>query len=492
MARQGQYKTVGYTVTIRLEYANKVGMLGRVTTAIGEVGGDITGVDLVRVGRGRIARDITLNVQDTQHGQEIAKYLRKIPGVQVAAISDPTFLIHQDGKIALQSRVAVETRRDLAMVYTPGVGRVSAYIYENPEAVWTLTSKGNTVAVVSDGTAVLGLGDIGPRAALPVMEGKAILFKELVDVDAWPICLDTKDPDEIVRTVKYLSVGFGGINLEDISAPHCFYIEERLKEELDIPVFHDDQHGTAVVVLAALLNALRVVKKDVGQIKAVQTGAGASGVAVARILVAAGLNNLIVYDRSGPIYKGREDFGDHSGKKWLSEATNKEGFDGTITVALEGADLFIGLSGPGVIKPADLAKMNKDGIVFGLANPDPEVLPEDAAPYARIVATGRSDYPNQINNALCFPGLLRGVMDVRARTINEEMKLAAAQALAATVPSRDLSEEYIIPSIFNHRIMPAVAKAVATAAVRTGVARQGRVVRRAAILPKTKMQERGL
>jgi malate dehydrogenase (oxaloacetate-decarboxylating) len=457
-----------------LEYTNKVGMLGKVTTNIGEAGGDITAVDLVRSTRGRITRDITLTVQNSDHGQEVVKHLRKLSGVRVIAVSDPTFLVHIGGKISLQSRIPVKTRRDLAQVYTPGVGRVSSYIAKNKETVWSLTSKANTVAVVSDGTAVLGLGDIGPEAAMPVMEGKAILFKELAGVDAWPICLSTKDPDEIVKTVKYLSVGFGGINLEDISAPRCFYIEDRLKEELDIPVFHDDQHGTAVVVLAAVLNALRVVKKDIGSLKAVVAGAGASGVASAKMLSAAGVKNLIAFDRKGAIHKDRSDIEGHPGKRWLAESTNPKCFVGPIREALDGADLFIGLSGPGVIVPEDLARMNTDAIVFALANPDPEILPDDAHRYARIVATGRSDFPNQINNALCFPGLFRGVLDVRARTINEEMKLAAAQALAATVPQRDLSEEYIIPGIFNQRVATNVARTVATTALRTGVARRTR------------------
>ena len=469
-----QYPLAGYTITIRLEYKNNVGMLGKITTSIGDSGGDITAVDLVRTSRGKITRDITLNAHNSDHGQEIAKHLRKLSGIRVVAVSDPIFLVHLGGKISLQSRVPVRNRRDLAQVYTPGVGRISTYISENLESVWSLTSKANTVAIVSEGTAVLGLGDIGPEAALPVMEGKAILFKELAGVDAWPICLATKDADEIVETVKHISVGFGGINLEDIAAPRCFYVEERLKEELDIPVFHDDQHGTAVVVLSALINALRVVKKDISQIRAVQTGAGASGVATARMLIAAGLKDIVIFDRKGAIHKDRGDIQSNNAKVWLAENSNPRSFVGSIKDALDGADLFLGLSGPGVIAPSDLARMNPDGIVFALANPDPEVAPEEAHKYVRIVATGRSDFPNQINNALCFPGLFRGVLDVRARTINEEMKLAAAQALAATVPQRGLNEEYIIPSIFDHRVVLNIAKAVASTALKTGVARRSR------------------
>ena len=467
------YPEYGYTVTIRLEYTNRIGMLGVITTAVGDTEADITAVDLVRTRGKRIVRDLTIGVMNIEHGQRVAVALRKA-GAKVIALSDPSFLVHMGGKIEMKTRTPVENHRDLSQVYTPGVGRVASYIGANPESVWSLTSKANTVAVVSDGTAVLGLGNIGPEAALPVMEGKAILFKELANIDAWPICLDTNDPDQIVATVKALSVGFGGINLEDISAPRCFEIEERLRAELDIPVFHDDQHGTAVVVTAALFNALKVVGKDIGQIRAVMTGAGASGVATTRMLVAAGLRDIVVFDRQGAINRDRGDIEGNAGKMWLAENTNPRNFAGNIHVGIEGADLFIGLSGPGVIEPEDLARMNSDGIVFALANPDPEVSPEAAHQYVRVVATGRSDYANQINNALCFPGLFRGVLDVRARTINEEMKMAAAQALAAVVPQRELNEENIIPSLFNSRVVTTVSRAVSKAALRTGVARRSR------------------
>ena len=467
------YPEYGYTVTIRLEYRNKIGMLGLITTTVGENDADITAVDLVRTRGKRIVRDLTIGVMNMEHGQRVARALRKA-GAKIIAFTDPSFLVHTGGKIEMHTRTPVENHRDLSQVYTPGVGRVASFIGENPESVWSLTSKANTVAVVSDGTAVLGLGNIGPEAALPVMEGKAILFKELADVDAWPICLDTTNPDQIVDTVKSLAVGFGGINLEDISAPRCFEIEERLKEELDIPVFHDDQHGTAVVVTAALLNALKIVGKDIGQLRAVMTGAGASGVATTRMLVAAGLRDIIVFDRQGAIHRDRGDIEGNTGKMWLAENTNPRNFAGNIQAGLNDADLFIGLSGAGVIEPEDLARMNSDGIVFALANPDPEVSPEEAHRYVRVVATGRSDYPNQINNALCFPGLFRGVLDVRARTINEEMKMAAAQALAAVVSNRELSEENIIPSLFNSRVVTAVSRAVSKAALRTGVARRSR------------------
>ena len=463
----------GYTLTFRLEYANQVGMLGKVTTTIGNMGGDINGVDLVSTGRGKIVRDLTVNCQDAEHGQQIMRRLRRQAGISVTYVLDPTFLAHSGGKIALESRIRVETRRDLSMVYTPGVGRVSQYIADNPEGVWRLTAKGNTVAVVTDGTAVLGLGDIGPAASLPVMEGKAILFKELAGVDAWPIALDTKDPDQIVDIVKASRVGFGGINLEDISAPRCFYIEERLRNELDIPVFHDDQHGTAVVVLAGVYNALKVVGKDISEIKAVMVGAGAGRVATARILVEAGLKNLIAFDRTGPIHTGR-DVGDHIGTQWLAENSNPGNFQGNLLEAFDDADLFVGLSGPNLITQDHIKRMNSDAIVFALANPDPEIRPEEALPFVRVMATGRSDFANQINNALCFPGLFRGVLDVRADVINEEMKIAAANAIANTVTKRALSEENIIPSVFDRNVVPAVAKAVAAAARKTGVARRPR------------------
>ncbi|MFQ5860813.1 MAG: NADP-dependent malic enzyme, partial [Dehalococcoidia bacterium] len=359
------------------------------------------------------------------------------------------------------------------MAYTPGVARVCMAIHEDPKSIWTLTAKGNTVAVVTDGSAVLGLGDIGPDGAMPVMEGKVLLFKELAGVDAWPICLRTKDPDQIVETVKLLATGFGGINLEDISAPRCFSIEERLRQELDIPVFHDDQHGSAVVAMAGLTNALKVVQKRLEELKVVMVGAGAGGVATAKLLRVAGVSNIIMVDREGIVHRGR-DFGANEGKRWLAEHTNPEDVRGGLTEAIEGADLFIGLSGPNVLTVDQVKRMNRDAIVFALANPDPEIWPEEVAPYARIVATGRSDYPNQINNALCFPGLFRGALDVRAREINDEMSLAAAQAIASCVSPRDLNEEYIMPSIFDKNVVRTVAREVSAAAVRTRVAQRRR------------------
>jgi malate dehydrogenase (oxaloacetate-decarboxylating) len=355
------------------------------------------------------------------------------------------------------------------MAYTPGVARVCMAIHKDRAKAYKLTIKSNTIAVVSDGTAVLGLGDIGPEAAMPVMEGKAMLFKEFGGVDAFPICLATKDTEEIIRTVKSLAPTFGGINLEDISAPRCFEIEERLKKELDIPVFHDDQHGTAVVVLAALTNALKIVNKKIEDLKIVVTGVGAAGVACSKIIMAAGARNVIGFDRTGAIYKGRTERM-NSMKEWFAEHTNPTGFRGNVHDAMQGADLFLGLSGPGTIDASDLAKMNKDAIVFAMANPTPEVMPEEAAPYVRIMATGRSDYPNQINNVLCFPGMFRGALDCGATDINEDMKLAAAVAIANTIPPDELTEDYIIPGVFNKNVARSVAAAVAKAAIDSGVA----------------------
>ncbi len=357
------------------------------------------------------------------------------------------------------------------MAYTPGVARVCMAIHRSPENVYKLTIKRNTIAVVTDGTAVLGLGDIGPEAAMPVMEGKAMLFKEFGKVDAFPICLATKDTEEIIRTVKNIAPVFGGINLEDISAPRCFEIEARLKKELDIPVFHDDQHGTAVVVLAALINAAKIVGKDISEMKMIITGVGAAGVACSKIILEAGGTNIIGFDRTGAIYKGRTD-GMNFMKQWFAEHTNPTGFKGKLKEALEGADFFMGLSGPGVVEAKDLAKMNKNAIVFAMANPTPEVMPEEAAPYVRIMATGRSDYPNQINNVLCFPGIFRGALDCQATDINEEMKLAAAHAIANLVSPNELNEDYIIPGVFNPKVAESVAKEVVRAAIRTGVARR--------------------
>jgi len=381
--------------------------------------------------------------------------------------------MHLGGKIEIKSKASVKTRDDLSMAYTPGVARVCMAIHHDPEKAYTLTIKQNSVAVVSDGTAVLGLGDIGPNGAQPVMEGKAMIFKEFAGVDAWPICLATKNVDEIVTIVKAIAPVFGGINLEDISAPRCFEIEERLQRDLEIPVFHDDQHGTAVVVLAGVLNALKIVKKKLGDVRIVFTGAGASGIATAKLLMKEGAKHIIGCDRAGAIYKGRTE-NMNSMKEWFAEHTNPRRIRGTAADALAGADIFIGLSGPGVVSLKDIKAMNRDPIVFAMANPVPEIHPEEVAGVVRVMATGRSDYPNQINNSCCFPGFFRGMLDVRARRVNDEMKLAAAHALAAIVSKTELSEEYITPSMFDPRVVPAVAAAVSEAAVKTGVARKKR------------------
>jgi malate dehydrogenase (oxaloacetate-decarboxylating) len=459
-----------YSLTVRVRIINSPGMLGKVTSAIGAEGGDIGGIDIVEAGR-EMTRDISFKASDEAHGQRITERLRGIEGVTVVNISDRTFLMHLGGKIEVNGRITVKTRDDLSMAYTPGVARVCMAIHHDPEKAYTLTIKQNTVAVVSDGSAVLGLGDIGPNGAQPVMEGKALIFKSFAGVDAFPLCLNTKSVDEIVMIVKAIAPVFGGINLEDISAPRCFEIEERLQRELDIPVFHDDQHGTAVVVLAALINALKVVGKNLADVRIVFTGAGASGIATAKLLMLEGARHIVGCDRAGTIYRGRTD-NMNSMKQWFAEHTNQEGLRGSAGDALKGADIFVGLSGPGVVSLKDIQTMNRDSIVFAMANPTPEIMPEEAGPHVRVMATGRSDYPNQINNSCCFPGFFRGMLDVRARSVNDEMKLAAAHALAGIVGDAELSEEYITPSMFDPRVVPTVAAAVADAAVRTGVARK--------------------
>ncbi len=465
-----------YTITIRAHYPNRPGMLGAIASTIGAAGGDIGAIDIVQVTGASMVRDITVAVRDDPHAHEIVRALRKLDGVHIHNVSDAVLLSHLGGKIEVHNKLAIATRRDLSMVYTPGVARVCRAIESDPAAVWNLTIKRNSVAIVTDGTAVLGLGDIGPRAALPVMEGKAMLFKEFGHVDAWPICLDTKDPDEIVRIVKALAPGFGGINLEDISAPRCFQIESRLREELDIPVFHDDQDGTAVVVLAALHNALRIVNKTMEELRVVISGAGAAGTACARMLLSVGVQDIVAVDTAGILYEGRTE-NMTTVKEWLAQRTNGRRIKGSLPDAMEGADLFLGVSTADVLTVKDLQKMNRDPIVFALANPDPEIRPEEAQPHVRVLATGRSDYPNQINNVLCFPGLFRGALDVQAREINREMKTAAAEAIASAVGRKELSEEYIVPSVFNRGMFREVARAVSRAAERTGVAirkRKGR------------------
>ena len=463
--------SASYSMTVRLQIRNRTGMLGKVTSAIGKAGADIGAVDLVQMSGETVTRDITFNARDDKHGHTVVEALRRLAGVRVVNVSDRTFLMHLGGKIEVRGKVAVKTRDDLSMAYTPGVARVCMAIHDDPEKAYTLTVKQNMVAVVTDGTAVLGLGDIGPKAAAPVMEGKALLFKEFAGVDAFPLCLATKDVDEIVGIVRAVAPIFGGINLEDISAPRCFEIEDRLRKELDIPVFHDDQHGTAVVVLASLLNALKVVKKKMGDIRVVFAGAGASGIATAKLLMAVGCRHIIGCDRSGALYAGRQE-NMNSVKAWFAEHTNEKRLRGSLADALRGADVFVGLSGPGIVTAKDIRRMAKSSIVFAMANPVPEVMPEEVGGIVRVMATGRSDYPNQINNVLGFPGIFRGLLDVRARLVNDEMKIAAARAIASIITESELSEEYIIPSVFDRRVVEAVAGAVARAAVQTGVARR--------------------
>jgi malate dehydrogenase (oxaloacetate-decarboxylating) len=462
-----------YSLTIRIEIAHRPGMLGQVASAIGKAGGIIGAVDLIEVSEDKLLRDITVDAADQEQWEAITAAIDAVEGVRVVDTTDRTFLLHVGGKIEQRNKQPLKTRDDLSMAYTPGVARVCMAISEDRDKAFQYTIKRNTVAVVSDGTAVLGLGDIGPEAAMPVMEGKAMLFKEFAGVDAFPICLDTRDPDEIVETVRRIAPGFGGINLEDISAPRCFDIEDRLKEQLDIPVFHDDQHGTAVVVLAALINACALTGRELASLRVLVTGLGAAGVAVTKILMAAGVRHIVGADSKGLVSTERPDYVDatmNAVKRWYAESTNPDALTGAPANALEGADLFIGLSGARIFPAEELRRMNDDAMVFAMANPTPEVSPEDAAPYARIVATGRSDYPNQINNVLCFPGIFRGALDVRARAITEEMKMAAAQAIARIIPESELREDYIVPSVFNRDVSPAVAAAVAEQAKQEGAA----------------------
>ena len=468
-----QTPSASYSLTLRVKLSSRTGTLGELTMAIGRAGGDIGAIDIVSVGRDSIIRDVTVNAGSSEHAQAIIEAARDVDGVEVVNVSDRTFLMHLGGKIEIVSKAPLKTRADLSMAYTPGVARVCEAIHRDPEKAFTLTIKRNTVAVVSDGTAVLGLGDIGPAAAMPVMEGKAMLFKEFAGVDAFPICLSTKDPDEIVTTIKNISVAFGGINLEDVSAPRCFEIEERLKNELDIPVFHDDQHGTAVVVLAALINALKIVGKRMEDIKVVVNGVGAAGVACSKIIMSAGVKNIIGCDQHGILYRGR---GEHMNwvKDWYAQNSNPENLQGSVHDAMRDADVFLGLSAPGVINVEDLKRMAADPIIFAMANPVPEIMPEEAYGHVAVMATGRSDYPNQINNVLCFPGIFRGALACRASRINEQMKLAAANAIAEIITPEELHPEYVVPSVFDKRVAEAVSREVEEAAYSTGVARRER------------------
>ncbi len=454
--------SASYSITIRvLIDPDDTTAIGRMTTAVGEADGVVAALDFVESDSRALVVDLTTNARDVEHSQAISSAVDRLEGVTVHHVSDRTFLMHLGGKIEVNSKVALRTRDELSMAYTPGVARVSLAIAEDPAAARNLTIKGNTVAIVSDGTAVLGLGDIGPLAALPVMEGKAALFKRFANIDAFPICLDTKDTDELVRAVEMLAPVFGGINLEDISAPRCFEVEARLRDLLDIPVFHDDQHGTAIVVLAALTNALKVVNKTQSDIRVALSGAGAAGVAIAKILMADGVGDIVACDSQGIIHQGRE-FVDES-KQWLAANTNHLGRTGTLMDALDGADVFVGVSAPNLFEPKDIARMADNPIVFALANPTPEVDPAGARQFTAVMASGRSDFPNQINNVLAFPGVFRGALDAHASEITESMKVAAARAIAAVVTDEQRRPAYIIPSVFNADVAPAVARAVAEA-----------------------------
>jgi malate dehydrogenase (oxaloacetate-decarboxylating) len=450
--------SAGFSITIRVAVTADASAIGRLTTAVGTADGVVTALDVVDSDHNRIIADLTCDTADSAHADQVVGALEAMEGVEVRKVSDRTFLLHLGGKIEVHPKVALRTRDELSRAYTPGVARVCLAIAENPDDARRLTIKRNTVAVVTDGSAVLGLGNLGPAAALPVMEGKAALFKRFAGVDAWPVVLDTQDSDEIISIVKAIAPAYGGINLEDIAAPRCFEIEARLRDMLDIPVFHDDQHGTAICVLAALTNALRVVDKDLANVRVVVSGAGAAGTAIIKLLLRQGVGDVIAYDRAGALHRGMRDL--NPSWQWLAEHTNRDNYAGDLPGAIRGADVFIGVSAPNLLTGDDIAGMAPDSIVFALANPDPEVDPRAAREHAAIVATGRSDQPNQINNVLAFPGVFRGMLDAQARGYTDDMALAAARAIADTVGPDKLNASVIVPSVFDPRVAPAVAAAV--------------------------------
>ncbi|HIK37479.1 MAG: NAD-dependent malic enzyme [Geminocystis sp.] len=453
-----------FSLTVRLELKNRTGALAEVTKAIAEAGGNLGQISLIERNLKTVKRELQIDASSTEHAEQIVRAIKALKDVEVLHVSDRTFDLHRGGKIHIQNRIPINSSADLAMAYTPGVGRICKAIEEAPEKVFSLTIKGNSVAIVTDGSAVLGLGNLGPEAALPVMEGKAMLFKQFADIDAFPICLATQDAEEIIRTVKNIIPAFGGVNLEDIAAPKCFEIERKLQEELDVPIFHDDQHGTAIVTMAALINSLKLVDKEMTKVKVVINGAGAAGIAIARLLQQAHCENIILCDSRGIVSKGRPDLNEE--KRLFAVAQ-----EGTLADALVGADVFIGVSTAGVLTPEMVKTMAAQPIVFAMANPIPEIQPELIRDIAAVVATGRSDYPNQINNVLAFPGVFRGALDCRAIAFTTDMYLQAAKAIAGLVPPSVLDKEHIIPSVFDPRVVPTVAAAVQQAARETGVAR---------------------
>ena len=452
-----------YSITLRIENAHRPGMIAQIAGVIAGEGGSIAAIDLVHIHRGMSLRDYSIECPSLEHARHIIKALKLLDGVVVKSSSDNTFLLHLGGKLEILSKVPLKNRADLTMAYTPGVARVCEAIHQDPRVSFNLTIRKNCIAILSDGSAVLGLGNIGPEAALPVMEGKAILFKEFAGVDAFPLCVNSQDTEELIRFGEMVGPTFGGINLEDIAAPRCFEIESRLNDALDIPVFHDDQHGTAVVVLAGLINALKLTGKKAADVKLAISGAGAAGYACVRILRSFGIGSLVVCDSQGSIHAGR-DFSHSPAKAWIAENTNQEGEQGSLREVLKGADVFLGVSRPDLLRRSDLERMNPDPIIFALGNPNPEVMPEEAEGLASVIAIGRSDYPNQINNVLAFPGIFRGALDARAHEINESMKAAAAHTLAGMISEEELSADYIIPSVFNRSVSKQVARAVARAA----------------------------
>lgn len=458
-----------YRLVFRLEIANRPGMFAHVASKVGERGCSLGAIDLVAATPEVHVRDVTVDCPDERTGEQLGEDLDHLGGVRVRAVSDRAFLLHLGGKIGTKGRVSVRTRDDLSLVYTPGVARICRAIADDADRVWRLTIRQNSVAVVSDGSAVLGLGNIGPEAAMPVMEGKALLFSELAGITAFPLCLATQDPDEIVRTVVNIAPAFGGINLEDIAGPNCFIVERTLRERLDIPVFHDDQHGTAIVVLAALQNAAAVIGRSVSDLRVVIAGAGAAGIATARLLRLAGAADIVLVDRHGIVSTERDDLNREKLEIARTLGTERRG---SLAHAVANANVFIGLSGPRILSVATLRMMARPRIVFALANPDPEIDPIEAAPEVDVLATGRSDYPNQVNNVLAFPGVFRGLLDARAKGVSSDVELAAATALAATVPAHVRSAEYILPSVFDRQVVPAIAKAVASATRDAGLSRR--------------------